>query len=271
MNKKVMRTISYILATAASAVMLTGCEIVPSLNLTEEQSTLIAEYAAGKLIEYIKGHPGGLMTLEDVDRADVNPGMKKEEEEQPELPVMPEENTEMLPPPEDAPIQEAPEDTPEAPADEDALVDAPADVSAEPTMTIAEALGIEGAVISYDHYETASSYPDNGVDLAFSMKAAEGKQLLITHFELSNPTDQDIEAHTGSENFKVRMLVNGTDKIRGDITFLDNDLMNYRGLLTPGSAVDTVLVFEIPEGQEVSSMALMIVGNDGEPQTYTIM
>ncbi len=269
MNKKV-RSITYILAAAASAFALSGCSLVPSLNLTDEQNNLIAEYAAGKLIEYVKGHPGGLMTLEDVDRADVNPGMKKEEEVQPEPPVMPEENTEVLPPPEGAP-EDAPAEMTEPSDDEEALVDAPADVSAEPTMTIAEALGIEGAVISYDHYETASSYPDNGIDLAFSMKAAEGKQLLITHFELSNPTDQDIEAHTASADFKVRLLLNGTDKIRGDITFLDNDLMNYRGLLTPGSSVDTVLVFEIPEGQEVSSMALMIVGNDGETQTYTIM
>ena len=65
-------------------------------------------------------------------------------------------------------------------------------------------------------------------------------------------------------------MLNGSDKIRGDVTFLDNDLMNYRGLLTPGSSVDSVLVFEIPQETEVSSMDLLIVVDDTE-QKYTLL
>ena len=102
------------------------------------------------------------------------------------------------------------------------------------------------------------------------MKAAPGKELLIVHFLLTNPGDSDIEAHSDSSNFKVRLMLNGNEKLRGDVTFLDNDLMNYQGLLTPGSAVDAVLVFEIKEGTEVSSMDLLIVEEDGE-QRYKIM
>jgi hypothetical protein len=102
MNKRVFRTISYICICAFMTTGLCGCALVPSLNLTEEQSTLIAEYAAGKLIEYAKGHPGGLMTtVEDIDLTEVNPGLKKEEEPLPEpgLPgqVMPLQNAPELP------------------------------------------------------------------------------------------------------------------------------------------------------------------------------
>ena len=88
MNKKVVRIIAYIATVVMCSMTLTGCGMVPTLELTPEQSTLIAEYAAGKLLEYAKGHPGGLMNLEDVDRSEVNPGLKKEEEEPEELPPL---------------------------------------------------------------------------------------------------------------------------------------------------------------------------------------
>lgn len=273
MKKKAVRTIAYVMLGAVLAFSLTGCNIVPSLNLTEEQSSLIAEYAAGKLIEYVKGHPGGLMKVEDVDLTEVNPGLKKPKEEPAETPLLPGDlpGTPEAAPPEEGPMPEEGEGMP-APdeAGQEALVDAPAEVASVPTMTIAEALGINGASVDYGYYEVAPTYPENAQELAFSMKAAKGKELLVVHFDLSNQTDSDIEAHTDSTNFKVRMMLNGGEKLRGDVTFLDNDLMNYQGLLTAGSKVDAVLVFEIPESEEVSSMDLLIVTDDGE-QTYKLM
>ena len=273
MGKKIVRTIAYFTACVMCCLMLTGCGLVPSLDLTEEQSTLIAEYAAGKLLEYVKGHPGGLMILEDVDRADVNPGMKKPEEEVPMVQPPTEISQDALEPV--SPLNMPPADSetaPAPPADEgvEALVASPEGGGALPTKTIAEALGIEGATVTYDSFEVTPTYPENAVELAFSMKAAPGKDLLVVHFALNNPTGSDIEAYTDSSNFKVRLLLNGSDKIRGDVTFLDNDLMNYRGVLSPGSSVDSVLVFEIPQGTEVNTMDLLIVEDGGE-QKYNIL
>jgi len=271
MEIKLLRKIIYAVIPVTLSVMLAGCDLVPTLDLSEEQSNLIAEYAAGKLLEYAKGHPGGLMILEDVDRTDVNPGMKKEEEAASEL----------LPPLDNAPIPDVPLDEPymemsqdqetiaDAP-ETDALVNAPEDISAAPSITLEEALGTNGASLTYDHYEVAATYPPNDTEIAFSMKAASGKELLILHFALSNPTDQDVEVHTDSDNFKVRLNLNGGERLRGDVTFLDNDLMNYSGILTAGSSVDSVLVFEIPEGEEVSSMDLLIVV-DGNEEKYSLM
>ena len=263
--------ISYVLIVVLCAATLSGCNLVPSLELTDEQSTLIAEYAAGKLLEYAKGHPGGLMLVEDIDRADVNPGMKKEEPSEDtfvpgQLPGTVEDEVPPLIPDDQSGEVAAPENPS---SDSEALVAAPDEASAEPTKSIAEALGIEGAQITYDRYETTMTYPDN-TELAFTMKAAPGKELLIVHFVLSNPGDEEINAYTDSSNFKVRLLLNGSEKLRGDVTFLDNDLMNYQGLLTPGAQVDSVLVFEIKEGSEVSSMDLLIVEDEGE-QSYKLM
>ena len=274
MNNKLRRIIIYAGILIISSVMFAGCGLVPTLNLSEEQSNLIAEYAAGKLLEYAKGHPGGLMILEDVDRSDVNPGMQKEEEEQPTQPaLLPPVDGEPVPemPSDDMSVQTAPDqdafaDTPET----DALAEAPEDISEAPSRALEEALGINGASLAYDHYEVAATYPPNDTEIAFSMKAAAGKELLILHFALSNPTDQDVEVHTDSDNFKVRLAINGNERLRGDVTFLDNDLMNYSGLLTAGASVDSVLVFEIPEGEQVSSMDLLVIV-DGTEEKYNLM
>lgn len=271
MRRKVKSAITYIMVCIA-AVLLTGCDLVPTLDLSEEESTLIAEYAAGKLLEYAKGHPGGLMTVEDIDRADVNPGMKKTEEEPEEQPAMPvPQDGDLMPP-----AQEGDMDGTDGALESDdnseqeALIDALADISAEPAISLEEALGTGEAALSYDHYEIAATYPPNDTEIAFSMKAAAGKELLVLHFIMSNPTDHDIEVRTDSDNFKVRLALNGSDRLRGDITFLDNDLMNYSGILEPSAAADTVLVFEIPEGGGVSSMDLLIVV-DGEEERYGLM
>ena len=283
MNKRTGHILSYI-AVIVCSLMMSGCGFIPSLELTPEQSSLIAEYAAGKLLEYVKGHPGGLMTVDDINRADVNPGMKKDEPQSPEgpgqlpglepsapAPETPDEGQTAPPddgqtaPPSDGGDVPAPDDAPEA------LVDSP-DVdpaAASASIPLGDALGIPGADIKYVSYEVAEHYPENGEELAFSMKAASGKRLLVVHFDLTNPGTEDMDVHTNSTDFKARLLLNGSDKVRGDVTFLDNDLMNYSGLLTPGATVDAVLVFEIPEGEAVSSMNLMIV-RDGEEQSYTL-
>ena len=271
MRKRKNRTIVYLCILCIMMVTLEGCGIIPSLNLTEEQSSLISEYAAGKLIEYAKGHPGGLMEVDDIDRADVNPGMKKEEKPDPGLPPLPEGNVPSpdgeMPPAEDDAFVEQPA---EASPDQEALVDVPDEVADVPTQSIAQALGLEGAEVTYDHYEVTASYPENAEELAFSMKAAAGKELLIVHFNLTNPGDSEIQAHTDSSGFKIRLLLNGSEKLRGDVTFLDNDLMNYNGLLTAGSLVDSILVFEVQEGTTIESMELLIVGDDGEDR-YPLM
>ncbi len=280
MEKRYRRTIAYILICVLGCVTLSGCSLVPSLQLTEEQSNLIAEYAAGKLLEYSKGHPGGLMILEDVDRADVNPGMQKPEEEKSELPPLP--STEQPPMPADEDLSDPGQDVqPEGvqpddmqPEDvqpeQEALVEAPEDISEVPSESIAEALGVAGADITYDRYEIVSTYPPEESQLAFTMKAAPGKDLLVVHFNLTNPGSEDIDAYTDSSGFKVRLMLNGSSKLRGDVTFLDNDLMNYRGLLTPGSLVDAVLVFEVEQGTEVNSMDLLVLDDNGENR-YTLM
>ncbi|MCR5302266.1 MAG: hypothetical protein K6E49_07470 [Lachnospiraceae bacterium] len=273
MKKRLIRTITYILTFVIVSISMSACSVVPSLDISDEQRTLVAEYAAGKLIEYVKGHPGGLMRLDDIDYSQVNPGMQTEEEPaEVALPGLPPDDAtgEVPSPDESAPSDEVMPPDDSAATDQEALVDAPDEVPETPSKSPSEALGIEGAELTYDHYEVSDSYPADESELVLSMKAASGKELLIVHFALSNPGAEDLIVHTDSSNFKVRAMLNDTEKLRGDITFLDNDLMNYEGILTPGSTVDTVLVFEMTAGTAIDSLDLLIVDDEGE-LSYTLV
>ncbi|MBO4265751.1 MAG: hypothetical protein J5910_01010 [Lachnospiraceae bacterium] len=268
MKKGFLKKIILLTASCVCAFALAGCEIVPSLNLSEEQSELVAEFAAGKLIEYVKGHPGGLMILEDVDRSEVNPGMKKEEEE-PQLPgALPGEPVNNNPEPPSPEGEDGAPAVPESIPDDEALAPAPEAIAA-PTKSIAESIGASGADITYSHYEVCSAYPDDKEELAFSMRAAQGKDLLVVHFNVASQSGEDVEIHTDSTDFKVRLMLNGSDRIRGDVTFLANDLTNYSGTVSSGETADGVFVFEIEKGVEVESLDLIILGSEGE-QTYRL-
>ena len=209
------------------------------------------------------------MILKDVDRSEVNPGMKKEEEAQPQLPSsLPGEPISDSPEP---PAQEGPEveaPGPDSISDEEALVQAPEAITA-PTKSIAESIGATGADITYGYYEVCDSYPDDKEELAFSMKATKGKDLLIVHFNVTSQSGEDVEIHTDSTDFKVRLMLNGDNRIRGDVTFLANDLTNYSATLSSGQTEDGVFVFEIEKGVEVETMDLIILGNEGE-QRYPL-
>ena len=268
MKKGFLKKIILLTASCVCAFALAGCEIVPSLHLSEEESELVAEYAAGKLIEYVKGHPGGLMILEDVDRSEVNPGLKKEEEE-PQLPVsLPGDPVNNNPEPPAPEGEDASPASPDSIPDEEALAPAPEAITA-PTKSIAESIGATGADITYAYYEVCNSYPDDKEELAFSMRAANGKELLVVHFNVTSQSGEDVDIHTDSTDFKVRLMLNGSDRIRGDVTFLANDLTNYSGTLSAGQTADGVFVFEIEKGVEVGSLDLIILGSEGE-QTYRL-
>lgn len=271
MRNRVFGKIILLTVSSACAFELAGCELVPSLNLSEEQSELVAEFAAGKLIEYVKGHPGGLMILEDVDRSEVNPGIKKEEEE-PQLPGglpgEPVNNPDVPQMPETPDAPDTMQGGPDTFSDDESLAPAPEAIT-EPTKSIAEAIGASGADITYSYYEVCDSYPDNKEELAFSMKAAQGKDLLVVHFNVSSGSGEDTEIHTDSTDFKVRLMLNGDNRIRGDVTFLANDLTNYSSVIPSGQTADGVFVFEIEKGTEVRSLDLIILGGDGE-QRYRL-
>lgn len=244
LKDRIVKKIAYALCIVVVCFNISGCGLVPSVELTQEQTELVAEYAAGMLLKYVKGHESGLMRVSDLDFSELNTTPTPTPIPTPE-PVVPE------------PVIE----------DSEALVDdneGSKGESMEITLVpMNEAFSLNGAELNFSYGEVVDSYPSDEGELVFAMTATPGMDLLILHFDLSNPTGSDLNLATNLDGYKTRVLINGEDKIRSEITFLTNDLLNYSNTLEAGATDDVVLVFEINEGMQIDTLNLLLVkGSD---------
>jgi len=245
MNKSIIKKIKYCFVTLLCSGLLTACS--QGVNLTEEQTELISEYAAGLLVKYVRGSSVGLADVKDIDFSELD--------------------RIITPTPIPTP---APEEVPEQASDKP-IVDSVSDGSDGQREEIilpplAECFGLSGMNLDFSYAELCNTYPE-AEDLVFSMNASEGNLLLIMHFILSNPESNNTNVIAKLNDYKVRALVNGEDRRRAELTFLPNDLTSFLGELAPQQAEDVVLVFEVPEDTQISSLALLLV-KGGEQLQY---
>lgn len=255
MKRCVYKKITYFIGISMICAFMSGCSLVTGVDLTEEQSDEISEYAAGLLLKYEKGHKTGIARNNDldIDALYVTPT--------PTPIVTPE-----------------PEIVEEVQYDEngDALVsfgsqdeDGDSYVIKESSIPLNKMFGLDGANLEYSYYELRDAYPESEDELVFAMNAALGKKLLVLHFNMVNITGSDSMYTTMLDGYKVRAVVNGDIRLRSEITFLPNDLLNFSGTIPAGMAGDVVLIYEVPEETDISTLSLRLVKGTDE-QIYTL-
>lgn len=249
MSKKKIKIIAYLISITIGMFSLAGCGMIPELSLTEDEQELIAEYSAGLLMEYNKGHSNGLMRVSDVKYEDLN------------VVVTPTPIPDAIVPSVDEEIADS---LPQGP-DEDISGESPSvdSESVEINLTpMNEAFGLSGADLVASYIELVDTYPATGDELLLAMNAVEGKELLILHFDVSNPGAEDLNLTTNIGDHKIRALVNDEEKLRCEITLLSNDLLNYSAVLSPGEKSDEVLVFEKDKDLDISSLTLILLNSE---------
>ena len=238
-----------------TAGILSGCSLVATTGLTENEEELVAEYAAGVLMRYVGDTKGGFGNLKPTPVPIVAPP------EEPET-VNTDKADEMVPPMDEN-------------TTDDSLFDTETDDIQVPGGTgddikdtaIAEAIGIEGFEVAYTGYEIAEVYPESGEDaLSFSMQATEGRKLLVMHFDVKNKTPEDRECNVLDCNVKFRAVINDSTRVNEQMTILLNDLKSYREMIGADESADTVLVFEVESSlaEQIGSLSLAVVRSDGE-------
>ena len=60
-------------------------------------------------------------------------------------------------------------------------------------LDFAAELGIDDLIIRYQSFEVCSAYP--GDNTGFSVDAAQGKKLLVMHFDLEGLPEEDIDCN----------------------------------------------------------------------------
>lgn len=242
-------------------LLLTGCsnpfDHMP--NLTEEESALIAEYAAGILIKHDK-YAGRLASDAEIVAADEREARLKasaeafaEEEAQKEADAGGEENNK----------QNAGSGSGEAEAAADV------EVSFE---GIAEFCGIDGFNITYGGYSICDSYPegDDG-ERVFSMDATEGNQLLVLQFIAENLTGEEQELDMLSKGIRFKIAVNEGKAKSALSTLLLDDLSSYKDVVAPESAVTLVLLREVSAEEAASIQTISLSLQNASENTTTLL
>lgn len=229
---------------AISAVLLTGC--VDSMpELTAEQSDIVTEYAAGLLLKYSSNYNYKIADEEEVAAAMA----ARQEVSEPE----PEPETEKEAEPETGAAE-----TPDVPPETSA---AERETEAEPVQFVADLdfaaeLDIDDLIIRYQSFEICGSYPHN--NSGFSVSAAQGKTLLVIHFDLEGLPEEDVDCNLFDYDIKMRVNINGNASAEVLSTMIPNDLASYMDVVRAGEIVDVVAVAQIADmtEEEIQSLTL---------------
>lgn len=245
-----MKKRKIVLCGVAAALALTGCgATVP--DLTQEETEIISEYAAGILMKYDKDNGSRLVDLSQEETVpDAEPPAQA-----PESDVAATET------------EEAPGETGEpGPAENNATVIDQSQTEAMPAASIEEYYGISDFTFAYTGCELIDSYPeDSGEEGAvyFTMDATEGMKLLVTKFNVTNQSGSEQTLNMMEHGAKFKLSVNGDAGKHVLTTMLLNDMQNYNAMVAAGETVELVSIIEVPADTQVDSLALILSGGDG--------
>lgn len=254
---------------AVSAIMLTGCaDSMP--EMTAEQSGIVAEYAAGLLLKYSPRYEYMLVS-EDELKAALN---QRELEEQlaVESSAAPETSAAEETKESKEPVEEETADAGnegDNPNGEEAAVsdtEVPEQQFADADADLVLELGLDEKVsLRYQSFEICDSYPQNA-DGFSGVDAAEGKKLLVMHFDVENDTDEAAECALYNYSIRIKATVNDEIKANAkDNPMLPNDMASYEGEIKPGEKADLAAVAEIAEmsDEDITSLVISISSSKG--------
>ncbi len=128
-------------------------------------------------------------------------------------------------------------------------------------LDFAAELGIDDLIIRYQSFEICSAYP--GDNTGFSVDAAQGKKLLVMHFDMEGLPEEDVDCNLFDYEIKMRVNINDTGSTSVLSTLIPNDLGTYMDIVPAGEIVDVVAVAEIDDmtAEEIQTLTLHAASN----------
>lgn len=239
------KVISYFIMCISCFALLSGCASYP--NLTDEEMDLVAEYAAGLLLQHSEKADNRLMKVEDALLV-----LESEKQEEAEKPTV-EKEEEPEKPQEETPDKPEEPDTPVTDNTQQEVVSGPMN----------EVLGLSNFTLASNGYEIKDSYPD-GAGAFFALDATDGNKLLVMKYTLSNNGTESAAVDMLSSSSKFRVSLDGNGYKHAMSTMLLDDLSTYVGNIASGATVELVLISEWKE-EELSNMSnLTLYISNGE-------
>ena len=185
------------------SLLLSGCGFV---ELTDEESDIIAEYAAAKLLEDSYYYQSKYI-----------------------------ENETTTAEPETTAVQE-PETT---------EGEAEPETTEEVSPYLNSLFSIKGVDVAFKGYKVTDEYPDDE-DALFSFEPEAGHDFLVAEFSLINNGAEDVTVNTIDSEEIYRITVNTSYKCNNYATLLLNDITRLDNVtIKAGESYDAVLVFMI--------------------------
>lgn len=229
---------------AISACMLTGCiDLMP--DMTEEQSELVAEYAADMLLKYSPNYHYRIADEEEVASAEAEMETSQEEETTQE---------------ESQPSQ----DLSQTGSGETVSVGAETSVEDGAEYDLAAFFGMDQFSIMYASCEVTDAYPNAESGVGFSVTAPQGYNLLVLHFDVENLGEEAAQCDLFDQISKVSVNVNDAGYVQALSTLLTNDLTTYMEDIPAGEVADAVVVVPVEQTDldEIQTAVMQITTQD---------
>lgn len=213
--------------------LFTGCGNTADIpTLSDEQTELITEYAAGLLIKYNSLPDQNLLNPTQLEEEE-----KKEEEQREKERKRKEAEKEYLA------AQEAKEQEKANKKNGNSSVKKAEEATID---NLAAFYDMDGFAIDYTGYKLCHSYPDEERDDFFlAMEATDGKQLCILQFDVTNTNAEELDFDMFAKKPLFLLSLDGQDTIPAQSTLLLDDLAFYKGKIGAGASEQMILVFEI--------------------------
>lgn len=254
-----MKRIWVICCIVVLSLFLVGC--AKTIELTDEENHLIAEYAAELLLKYDRNmeqkyyddsvEPSKTATPADADK---DAGTTEESSTED---VTSEEVTGEVTTEEGSETATNTED--------DSLQGITAD--ADKNFDIAEFAGLENVSVKYDCYMVLDRYPSYDQDGVYiEIAAPTGYKLLVVKFNIENKTNQEQYIDLYSKNLDYSIIINDSRSAKQMLTILIDDLYTYQADIDASMIQEAVLLFQVSDSVagNIEDLKLKVENEDAE-------
>ena len=254
------RFLSLVLSLAVVSVSLTGC--AKAQELTADQEMMISQYAVSLLLKYDEQNHSRLVdtskflnsyqaakdSYEKAEALYYENAAKEEEERRAEAQAQ------------EALNNQAAEETEVSEPSFKEDVDRSGGAMVVDARSIEDVLGLDGFNISYTGCEIVDTYADSD---GFVLSSNKDMDLLVLEFNVTNSFSSDNSFST-SPSAVFKISVNNDHYYSRMMTMLvDEDLSLYQGTFGAGESKRLVLVTQVKEGTQISSLGLRVsLGDD---------
>ena len=247
------RGVKFIGIIVSLLLCLSGCASIP--NLTDEQESMVSEYAAALMLKYDSANHSRLVETETFLNAytkawlDYDTAKKKYYDElQAEEDKRREENASQ-----EAANQGTVNQTTSNRGD------GYGGATVVDNTPLEAVLGLKDFTIQYAGNDLLDSYPEDASDFQGYITAASGSKLLIVYFNVTNNSSSDKEVNIAGLKPSFKFSINGSGYRSNMVSILDDDMSGFIGTFRAGETKRLVLVNEVKNGTTISSLTMRVV------------